>query len=86
MITSIREGAKAIVRYVLDEAVNCGNLKNSISVKDDELAEKLDFDKSKRFVVCIQYLAEKGLISSAKTDDVRHLTLTAAAIDFMEET
>lgn len=85
MITTIRDGSKAIIQYVLGEAVNSGNLKNSVAVKDNELAEKLGFDKSKRFAVCVQYLVEKGLISSAKTDDVRHLTLTAAAIDFLEE-
>lgn len=85
MITTIREGSKAIVRYVLEEAVANGNLKHDVAIRDNELAEKLNFDKSRRFHVCIQYLVEKGLISSENTGNMRRLTLTAAAVDFLEK-
>lgn len=85
MITTVHDGARAIVKYALGEAVKCGNLKCDVAIQDNALAEKLDFNSSGHFKVCIQYLVEKGLVSSAMTDDARHLTLTAAAIDFLEE-
>ena len=66
MITSIREGSKAIIQYILDKAVNSGNLNTCVDITDNELAKILDFDKSKRFIVCIQYLVEKVLSALPK--------------------
>ncbi len=84
MITSVHDGAKAIIQYLLDEAVKSGNLQQSIAINDNDLTSKLDFKSSKLFAVCIQYLKEKGLVGSAKTKDAHHLTLTVAAVDFLE--
>lgn len=85
MILAIREGAKAIVNYMIKEAVEHGNLKHRIKIQENEVAIELDFDKSKRFKVCLQYLAEKGLITVETVNETHYLTLTAAAIDFLEK-
>lgn len=82
---TIREDAKAIIDYMLTEAVNHGDLKHRMKIQGNEVAMALDFNGSNRFQVCLQYLAEKGLIISEKTNETHYLTLTAAAIDFLEK-
>lgn len=85
MIINVRDGAKAIIRYALEKVVENGDIRIKVKIQDNDLAEELDFDSSKRLKICIQYLAEKGLIKSTENGNVRYLMLTAAAIDFLEE-
>lgn len=89
MVSAIREGAKAIVNEMLQEAVRNGNLYHGVEINDNQFAQKLGFNSDndkKRFQVCLQYLTTKDLIHSVRlSEDVREITLTAAAIDFLEE-
>lgn len=84
MITTIRDGAKEIVRHVLNSAIKSGDIKQPVPVQFNELAEKLDFPSSNHFCACIQYLEEKKLITSLENQGVRFLTITVDAIDFLE--
>lgn len=83
VITSVHEGAKAIIQYVLDKAIEKGNLEHTVVIQDNELAAALEFKSSKLFTVCIQYLQKKELINSIGEKDARHLTLTIAGVDFL---
>lgn len=89
MVSAIREGAKAIVNEMLQEVIRNGDLHHSVEINDNQLAQKLGFNSDndkKRFKICLQYLTTKSLIRSVRSsEDVREITLTAAAIDFLEE-
>jgi len=85
MVSAIREGAKTIVDAVLQNAISFGDLKHKMEIQDEEFAKKLKFREIEYFNICLQYLTEKGLITSVRTNEARHLTLTADAIDFLEE-
>lgn len=81
----IRENSKKIVRYLLEEAIKSGNLKHETLIKDSDLAKKLEFDSEEFLVVCIQYLKEKGFITSDKGPEKRSLAALPGAVDFLEQ-
>lgn len=85
MITTVREGSKAIIGYVLDEVVKAGKIGYKVEFQGGELAEHLDFKSSKLLDVCIQYLSEKKLIEAQKNGSAYYVTLEVSAIDFLEE-
>ena len=87
MVTTSHEGAKAIIQYVLREAVeSSGDLHKKVKIQENEVAKKLGFYHDNLFPACVQYLKEKELISTytRKNDEHYALELTIAAVDFLE--
>lgn len=80
----IREESKKIVQYLLDEAINHGNLHREIVLKNEDLAKNLGFESTEHLKVCIQYLSEKEIVAVSKVNNERRMSLTANAIDFIE--
>lgn len=81
---SIREDSKRIIEDLTEKAIRHGDLKHEIPIQDSGLASALNLSDG-YFHVCIQYLKEKGFIQSHKTKEDHFLTLTAYAIDFLED-
>lgn len=86
MITTIHEGSKAIIQYVLNEAITACDLHKKVKITREDACKKLGFPSGEHFDVCIQYLKEKGLIHyyTAKNNPDFALDLTISAIDFLE--
>lgn len=81
----IRENSKKIVRYLLEEAIKSGDLNHQSFEDDDTLAKELGLEDVKFFIVCVQYLKDKGFITSKKEDTKRYLSVLASGIDFLEQ-
>ena len=81
----VRENAKKIVRYLLEEAIKSGDLGHQSFVDDAELAKELGFESEELFVVCIQYLKGKSFITSNKAGSKRYLAVLPSGIDFLEQ-
>ena len=81
----IRESSKKIVRYLLDEAIKSGDINHQSFEDDAVLAKELGLEDVKFFIVCVQYLKDKGFITSKKEDTKRYLAVLASGIDFLEQ-
>lgn len=80
---SVHDGAKKILRYLLDLAVEHGNLRTQTALRYDNLAKAVGISE-KLCRVCCQYLESKGAIVIIGEDLPYEIELTPAGIDFLE--
>ncbi len=59
---SVHDGAKKILRYLLDLAIEHGNLRIQTALQYDNLAKAVEINE-KLCRVCCQYLESKGSIA-----------------------
>lgn len=78
---SIHEDSKKIIRYFLDKAIECGNLREQFPIQYGELAKTLGFSNGKYCRVCCQYLKDMGYIKIIKPIGIE---VVGRAIDFLE--
>lgn len=80
---NIHEDSKKIIRYFLDKAIECGDLRKQFPIQYDELAETLGFSNGKYCRVCCQYLKDMGYIIFTKSTTIK-IQVVGRAIDFLE--
>ena len=83
----IKEDAKKIVSYLLDIAVDHGNLSYRSTIRYDELSNQLKLESVNYCRVCCHYLSDQGYIFHSEFDDKlsAEVELHAVAIDLAGE-
>ena len=83
----IRDDAKKIVKYILEQSISLGNLDETICIRYDDLAKELNLKDEKYCRVCCQYLHGLHYINIFRNDNgTRLVHLKAQGIDFLEST
>ncbi|MBD5395641.1 MAG: hypothetical protein HDR71_15580 [Lachnospiraceae bacterium] len=83
----IRDDAKRIIKYMLDQSISFGGLDENIYIRYDDLAKELNLKDENYCRVCCQYLDELHYINILDNDNgTRIVRLKAQGIDFMEST
>jgi hypothetical protein len=81
----IKDNAKKIIKYMLDQVLSNGNLNADICIRYDTLAEELKLENENHCRVCFQYLSDLHYIHIIDNNNgSRLIRLTAKGIDFLE--
>lgn len=81
----IRDDAKKIIKYLLNQSISFGNLNEILCIRYDDLAKELDLKNENYCRICCQYLNELHYIDVLDNDkDTRSVRLKAKGIDFLE--
>ncbi len=80
---SVHDGAKKILRHLLDLAIEHGNLNMQTALQYDELAKVVGLDV-KMCRVCCQYLETIGAVSVVGENPPYEIEITAVGVDFLE--
>lgn len=80
---SVHDGAKKILRYLLDLAIEHGDLQIQTELQYDNLAKAVGIGE-KLCRVCCQYLETKGAVAIIGEDPPYNIELMPAGIDFLE--
>ena len=82
----IREGARTIVNFVLNKAIEQGNLHDDFYFDYEALAISLKLQDAKFCRICCQYLKDSNHIRLVERKDGSNMiALLGSAIDFLEE-
>ena len=83
----IRNDAKKIIKFLLDQSISLGGLYENIYIRYDDLAKELNLKDENYCRVCFQYLDELHYINVLDNDNgTRVVHLKAQGIDFLEST
>lgn len=83
----IKDDAKKIVKYMLDQSISRGDLCEVLFIHYADLAKELDLQSENYCRVCCQYLDELQYINILENDNgTRSIRLTAKGIVFLEST
>lgn len=83
----IKDDAKKIVKYMLDQSISHGDLCEVLFIRYADLAKELDLQNENYCRVCFQYLNELQYINILENDNgTRSIRLTANGIVFLEST
>lgn len=83
----IRDDAKKILKYLLEQSISLGGLSENLYIRYDNLAKELDLKNENYCRVCCQYLDELHYIHILDNDNgTRSVHLKAQGIDFLEST
>ncbi len=88
---NIREDSKKIIDYVLPEVIKRGRLSGYLPIRKSDLIKNCGLPSINYLDICLDYLYDKGLVNTCKPDkeiddnnDTFQITISAAAIDFLE--
>lgn len=82
---NIHDGARIILKYMLDQVLSIGSLEDGFYIRYDELSNLLNLENENYCHICCQYLEQRACIQIARNDDgARFVYLTAKGIDYLE--
>lgn len=87
MFISIHQGAKSIISYLIEIAIEKGDLFEELYIEYDKTIQKLGLPNKNFLLICLQYLQESDLIqyTEYKENAVGRIILSVPAINFLEE-
>lgn len=81
----IKENAKKILSYMLEQVISLGDLNANFYIRYDTLFKELNLESENLCRVCVQYLNSLHYISIIENDNGNRLVrLQATGIDFLE--